>query len=132
MIFFFFQAEDGIRGGHVTGVQTCALPILANYEQFMEKGNTIVLFSENPEGVFQLETTFNLDFTEEQSFEYQNTSYQLDTMPIEHILTEEDDKIILQERYDEDEEYGLSRSYDNGKIIVIKMRSPLMNGRILD
>src|SRR5690606_39734439 len=25
--FFFFQAEDGIRGFHVTGVQTCALPI---------------------------------------------------------------------------------------------------------
>src|SRR5690606_24562616 len=24
---FFFQAEDGIRGFHVTGVQTCALPI---------------------------------------------------------------------------------------------------------
>src|SRR6266487_5515511 len=24
----FFQAEDGIRGGRVTGVQTCALPIL--------------------------------------------------------------------------------------------------------
>src|SRR6266581_9481931 len=26
-IFFFFQAEDGIRDGRVTGVQTCALPI---------------------------------------------------------------------------------------------------------
>src|SRR5207253_3422487 len=25
--FFFFRAEDGIRDGHVTGVQTCALPI---------------------------------------------------------------------------------------------------------
>src|SRR5215208_4690539 len=25
--FCFFQAEDGIRDGHVTGVQTCALPI---------------------------------------------------------------------------------------------------------
>src|SRR5438876_5347440 len=24
---FFFQAEDGIRDGRVTGVQTCALPI---------------------------------------------------------------------------------------------------------
>src|SRR5690625_5879920 len=24
---FLFQAEDGIRDGHVTGVQTCALPI---------------------------------------------------------------------------------------------------------
>src|SRR5579883_3540836 len=27
MSFFFFQAEDGIRDFHVTGVQTCALPI---------------------------------------------------------------------------------------------------------
>ena len=26
--FFFFQAEDGIRDTSVTGVQTCALPIL--------------------------------------------------------------------------------------------------------
>src|SRR5439155_9592821 len=30
--FFFFQAEDGIRDGHVTGVQTCALPILVALE----------------------------------------------------------------------------------------------------
>src|SRR5436309_12287137 len=28
--FFFFQAEDGIRDFHVTGVQTCALPICAS------------------------------------------------------------------------------------------------------
>src|SRR2546430_6314867 len=27
-VFFFFQAEDGIRDLTVTGVQTCALPIL--------------------------------------------------------------------------------------------------------
>src|SRR2546429_3154299 len=27
IIFFFFQAEDGIRDVAVTGVQTCALPI---------------------------------------------------------------------------------------------------------
>src|SRR5207248_3435417 len=26
-VFFFFQAEDGIRDRTVTGVQTCALPI---------------------------------------------------------------------------------------------------------
>src|SRR5207247_7065631 len=29
IIFFFFQAEDGIRDPLVTGVQTCALPISA-------------------------------------------------------------------------------------------------------
>src|SRR2546426_7359643 len=30
-LFFFFQAEDGIRDYKVTGVQTCALPILAGW-----------------------------------------------------------------------------------------------------
>src|SRR5438874_7036391 len=29
--FFFFQAEDGIRDLYVTGVQTCALPILGMF-----------------------------------------------------------------------------------------------------
>ena len=29
-VVFFFQAEDGIRDYKVTGVQTCALPILLN------------------------------------------------------------------------------------------------------
>src|SRR5688572_31647456 len=29
--FFFFQAEDGIRDLTVTGVQTCALPILSRH-----------------------------------------------------------------------------------------------------
>src|SRR2546425_2297736 len=31
MLFFFFQAEDGIRDKLVTGVQTCALPIWDMY-----------------------------------------------------------------------------------------------------
>src|SRR6266498_1774171 len=30
---FFFQAEDGIRGADVTGVKTCALPILRPDDQ---------------------------------------------------------------------------------------------------
>src|SRR5687767_15949281 len=33
LLFFFFQAEDGIRDKLVTGVQTCALPISED-EQF--------------------------------------------------------------------------------------------------
>src|SRR2546429_4508700 len=31
-VFFFFQAEDGIRDVAVTGVQTCALPILGSQD----------------------------------------------------------------------------------------------------
>src|SRR5439155_19060816 len=38
----FFQAEDGIRDGHVTGVQTCALPI-SSY--FAENGIDARVFS---------------------------------------------------------------------------------------
>src|SRR5690606_40853328 len=38
MFFFFFQAEDGIRDFHVTGVQTCALPI-SSLDLFYRVGN---------------------------------------------------------------------------------------------
>src|SRR2546430_10312544 len=36
IIFFFFQAEDGIRDLTVTGVQTCALPISSPAAQSAE------------------------------------------------------------------------------------------------
>src|SRR2546430_11286057 len=36
--FFFFQAEDGIRDLTVTGVQTCALPILRSPEPGPARG----------------------------------------------------------------------------------------------
>ena len=35
LLFFFFQAEDGIRDVAVTGVQTCALPILNGSAQIV-------------------------------------------------------------------------------------------------
>src|SRR5216684_6662064 len=37
VVFFFFQAEDGIRDVAVTGVQTCALPIFADEGTTEEK-----------------------------------------------------------------------------------------------
>src|SRR5690625_7756891 len=42
VISFFFQAEDGIRDGHVTGVQTCALPISEYLCAGLVAGNAIV------------------------------------------------------------------------------------------
>ena len=35
-VFFFFQAEDGIRDYDVTGVQTCALPIFELLHRYTE------------------------------------------------------------------------------------------------
>src|SRR5438874_9907153 len=40
--FFFFQAEDGIRDLYVTGVQTCALPILPS--SFARCGTSLASF----------------------------------------------------------------------------------------
>src|SRR3712207_7980754 len=37
-MFFFFQAEDGIRDIGVTGVQTCALPILGSRSRSPGRG----------------------------------------------------------------------------------------------
>src|SRR5712675_2903640 len=41
--FFFFQAEDGIRDVAVTGVQTCALPILRD---ILEQDGHVVTVAE--------------------------------------------------------------------------------------
>src|SRR5207249_5813448 len=38
---FFFQAEDGIRGRNVTGVQTCALPILSHDLPHLKNGTCV-------------------------------------------------------------------------------------------
>src|SRR5207248_3655173 len=40
-LFFFFQAEDGIRGRTVTGVQTCALPIFGHSGRGWSRKRTI-------------------------------------------------------------------------------------------
>src|SRR6266700_5044054 len=39
--FFFFQAEDGIRDFHVTGVQTCALPISSRSRRSWSRSGVI-------------------------------------------------------------------------------------------
>src|SRR5690606_40003125 len=47
---FFVQAEDGIRAFHVTGVQTCALPISAGI-----KSATLLVQGENAYGWLKTE-----------------------------------------------------------------------------
>src|SRR5438876_11924748 len=44
-VFFFFQAEDGIRDGRVTGVQTCALPIYSDRREVV-----VLRGGQNPRG----------------------------------------------------------------------------------
>src|SRR5690606_34663717 len=51
--FFFFQAEDGIRDFHVTGVQTCALPISPAHHGAMK-------YAAGPRRELGLRTLFNI------------------------------------------------------------------------
>src|SRR5258706_9804603 len=60
-LFFFFQAEDGIRDWSVTGVQTCALPISPRSrapvpvsEEMFELLARSVEFSKLSEGAFDI------------------------------------------------------------------------------
>src|SRR3712207_7908387 len=55
--FFFFQAEDGIRDIGVTGVQTCALPILDREVLlvFLERGVRVAKSVRLYEGVHRME-----------------------------------------------------------------------------
>src|SRR5271165_7254408 len=50
LLFFFFQAEDGIRDFHVTGVQTCALPISGATGAQGPQGNTGATGVTGPQG----------------------------------------------------------------------------------
>jgi len=45
-VFFFFQAEDGIRDWSVTGVQTCALPISAKPLVLYDSDDLVAMGSE--------------------------------------------------------------------------------------
>src|SRR2546429_1188480 len=46
LVFFFFQAEDGIRDVAVTGVQTCALPICMEIAQHLYSRDISLLFAD--------------------------------------------------------------------------------------
>src|SRR5258708_34969983 len=54
LILFFFQAEDGIRDDLVTGVQTCALPILDNTKPLSNANISTAL----PEGAKGMKLSF--------------------------------------------------------------------------
>src|SRR6266550_5934950 len=67
--FFFFQAEDGIRDVAVTGVQTCALPILgtggAGLEEFVSEVPNTEVRNNSAHGVLKLtlrESSYEWEF----------------------------------------------------------------------
>src|SRR6266853_4964688 len=61
LLFFFFQAEDGIRDLTVTGVQTCALPILKKFTDFFDCGTPRIFEDASYKYVFRTSSTATMD-----------------------------------------------------------------------
>src|SRR5690606_39425982 len=69
----FFQAEDGIRDFHVTGVQTCALPILRPIVRLVRQYNSTL-------HIIHVGTERDLDINQQKNLEkYRNNLSEYDT-----------------------------------------------------
>src|SRR5690606_2352107 len=84
--FFFFQAEDGIRDFHVTGVQTCALPIFDRQKELLLSSFN---FKDKRRGLFTLQAAKNAIPSElvQNTFTYNNIS--TDKLVQRYIYTKE-------------------------------------------
>src|SRR3712207_7914967 len=80
-IFFFFQAEDGIRDIGVTGVQTCALPISGWKRKGWRKGDG--------------KPVMNVDLLQEIDDAIAGRSYRFEWVKghVGHVLNEAADEI---------------------------------------
>src|SRR5690606_35955647 len=107
--FFFFQAEDGIRDFHVTGVQTCALPISSwNYifarpeeirEYYQKLQVDVPMVDANTPYVFIVDKDFKLRGRKKKLDNQQYQDGYLSSEPIEilHNEMEDDLKVVLAE-----------------------------------
>ena len=114
LFFFFFQAEDGIRDWSVTGVQTCALPILTITKKMIELlGGSIAVQSTEGQG-----TVFSvlLPYEEANRVEINREQYHIKGVvfdPESKVLVVEDNQLnqemmqaIFQELRSEERRVG--------------------------
>ncbi|MED3550403.1 DUF4350 domain-containing protein [Cytobacillus praedii] len=102
------------------------------YLEFMEKGNTILLFHTNPKGMFDIEIE-HIDsntYTGEDLVVNDNsgTDYRADLYSPVRLQTNEKDKILLE---DEAGVLAIKRSYGKGQLIVSNSPEWIINGSIL-
>src|SRR5205809_4295188 len=78
-VCFFFQAEDGIRDVAVTGVQTCALPILRSLNEIAPQDTTIAVVGGGFGSLLVYTTAVFLGFRPEQLAVYGENPHAVST-----------------------------------------------------
>lgn len=96
----------------------------AYYERFMEKGNTIVFFSERPKGFFNLTMEDVEQFSEDVAFSYNGQRYELYMSDFERFVLSDGDKSLLTNSAGT---FGLERQFGEGRLIAIKGSNFLVN-----
>src|SRR5690625_7451729 len=95
----YCQAEDGIRDGHVTGVQTCALPIWSFIRIGGNKSNGLGIFK-----VLELREA-NFDFSTKRDW----LAYIRQDYDLENIKNREIGRASCRERIEVTEVNGVGR-----------------------
>lgn len=106
-------------------------PQMDAYLEYIEAGNTILLFQDNPDGMLGMETTVAGEFAEgissitnEEGFSYQamvNSFFRLEAEATDEILLQDDKGAV-----------AIKRSIGNGELIAVSASDWLINGQILE
>lgn len=102
-----------------------------SYQTYMEAGNTIVLLRQNPDGMFDLDTSYiEEEITEESTTLNGIGTYEALLQSPFRITTVDDDNVLLMD--EEGEAIAVERAYGDGKLIVITEPDWLTNETITE
>ncbi|GAE29694.1 DUF4350 domain-containing protein [Halalkalibacter hemicellulosilyticus] len=102
---------------------------MVQYEAFMEAGNTIVLFSENPAGMFGLRYDPSSRFLEDEPIYWGEETYFAQQRSPLRLVPADEDEILLE---DELGVVAFKREFGEGALMVVNEPYWLMNQFILD
>jgi membrane protein DedA with SNARE-associated domain len=104
---------------------------IAEYINFMEAGNTILFFKENPRGIFDLSITFNDEPISPQTIiDLDGHSYQSELESKVFFTAEDQDEIVLES--ENGRVIALKRTYGNGNLLIANTPGWLTNENILN
>ncbi|TXC90340.1 DUF4350 domain-containing protein [Metabacillus litoralis] len=101
------------------------------YKNYMEAGNTIILFSQNPKGFFDVNVIFDQELLPEGTiYDDQGNSYKAEVNSSITLKAHNEDKILLHSK--SDGVLALKRSFGEGQFIVSTSPEWLMNRNIIN
>ncbi|MBU9710501.1 DUF4350 domain-containing protein [Evansella tamaricis] len=101
------------------------------YKEFMERGNTILLFSENPTGMFNIQVDYLEFFPEEDVLELSMGELKYNAVsesPL-RLRTLSNDSVLIEDEYGA---LAIDRTFGNGSLIISNTPEWMMNGNILE